>query len=84
MRNSKCEFLTVEEILREASVYEVIASKSAHLDKDIHRKLKSILVDYNPGNVTITKLINVILLRWIQDHQKELNKNFLSKVENRY
>jgi len=80
MKKNDNAIITVEEVLRAASSYNMISSKSMQLDNEIHRKLKRILVDYDYDNVTMQKLINIILHQWIQLHKSELNKKLLSKI----
>ena len=80
MKKNDNAIITVEEVLRAASSYNMVSSKSMQLDNEIHRKLKRILVDYDYDNVTMQKLINIILHQWIQLHKSELNKKLLSKI----
>ena len=80
MKKNDNAIITVEEVLRAASSYNMISSKSMQLDNEIHRKLKRILVDYDYNNVTMQKLINIILHQWIQLHKSELNKKLVSKI----
>jgi hypothetical protein len=67
--------LTIQEVLVVASNYDFTSTKTMHIDQEIHRKFKSILLDYDEGNVTMKKLVNAILFKWIEDHKPNLKVN---------
>jgi hypothetical protein len=84
MKTEKTPPATVEEVLAAASNYDIASSKSIQLDIEINRKLKNILNDYNNDNVSMQKLVNVILFQWIQYHKQELDDKLLEKVKQGY
>lgn len=84
MKTEKPGISPIEEVLTAASNYEIASSKSIALDQDLHRKFKNIINDYDEENVTMQKLINVILFQWIQDHKVELDGKLLEKVKRGY
>jgi hypothetical protein len=75
---------TIEEVLLAASNYDFTSTKTLHIDQEIHRKFKSILVDYNQENVTMKKLVNVILFQWIENHKAELEGKLIEKMRKGY
>jgi hypothetical protein len=84
MKTEKTAPLTIEEVLVLASNYDFTSTKTLHIDQEIHRKFKSILLDYDEGNVTMKKLVNAILFQWIDDHKAELEGKLIEKVKKGY
>lgn len=67
-KNKKNKTGTIEEFLSLAAGYEFEMNKTVHLDTGIHNKLKHIATDHSFAGLTVQRLANAVLFKWIENY----------------
>jgi hypothetical protein len=75
---------TLEDTLQASTSILVQTPKTVILDNTIVMKIKNIVLDFPEYKLSTTKLVNGIVLKWLDDHREELLQHHLSKSSDRY
>lgn len=76
--------LSLETTLSLAKVVKIGNPKNILIDNDTLLKFKNIVTDYQELSLSPTKLINAIVLNWLEEHREELLLNHITKASSRY
>jgi hypothetical protein len=75
---------SIEDVLQASKSLVIQNSKTVVFDNSIVLKIKNVIIDYPEQKTTATKLINMIVAKWLEEHREELMHHHVSNSLNRY
>jgi len=81
--NCKSVF-SLEEVFQASKSIAIHSTKTVTIDTNTLQKIKNILTDYPEYDMSMAKLLNAIITKWLEEHREELMQHHMSKSINRY
>lgn len=78
------DIFSLENTLQTAKSLVLNNPKVVQFDNSIIIKLKNIVTDFPDHGLSSTKLLNAIVLKWLEEHRDELMKNHILNSAKRY
>jgi hypothetical protein len=75
---------SLEDTLQASKSVLIQTKKTVVFDNITVLKIRNIITDYPEYELSMTKLLNAIVAKWLEEHREELMQHHISKSLNRY
>lgn len=75
---------SLEDVFQTSKSLVLQTPKTVMFDSNTILKIKNIITDYPEHELSMAKLLNAIVAKWLEEHREELMQNHISNSLNRY